>query len=59
MTDDEIKEIWSKEVLFQSMPDIRVGNDDGTEMQWRWRDGEWTWKHVRGNEVLQEGFGPP
>ena len=25
----------TKEELFQAMPDIRVGNNDGSEMQWK------------------------
>ena len=49
----------TKEELFAKMPHVRVGNSDGTEMQWRCIDGVWTWKHMRGDEVLAEGEGAP
>ena len=46
--------------MFQAMPDIRVGNSDGTEMQWKCLDGVWRWKHVgEGGVVLAEGEGAP
>ena len=50
----------SKEELFQVMPDIRVGNNDGSEMQWKCIDNVWRWKHVGADgTVLAEGVGAP
>lgn len=50
----------SKEELFRQMPDIRMGNDDGSEMQWKCLDGVWTWKHIAADgTVLAEGEGAP
>ena len=46
--------------MFQVMPNIRWSNDNGTEMQWRWINGEWHWKHVSDDgTVLAEGVGAP
>lgn len=50
----------SKEEMFQAMPDIRVGNSDGSEMQWKCLNGVWRWKHVaEDGTVLAEGEGAP
>jgi hypothetical protein len=52
--------VWSKEELFQSMPDIWFRNGDGTRMEFRCRGGVWRWKHVNDDgEVLAEGEGSP
>jgi hypothetical protein len=49
----------SKEELFASMPDIRVGTDEG-EMQWKYTDGVWRWKHIAfDGTVIAEGEGGP
>jgi hypothetical protein len=53
-------EIWTKEMLYQSMPDIWWRNDDNTKFEYRCRNGEWTWKLVTDDgEILQEGYGAP
>ena len=50
----------SKEEMFQAMPDVRVGNSDGSEMQWKCIDNVWHWKHVaEDGTVLAEGEGAP
>lgn len=50
----------TKEMLFQLMPDVRVGNSDGSEMQWKCTDNVWRWKHVADDgTVLAEGEGAP
>lgn len=50
----------SKEEMFQEMPHIWWKNEDGTRMEFRWIDGEWTWKHVGSDgAVLKEGVGAP
>lgn len=50
----------TKEELFALMPDIRVGNNDGSEMQWKCINGWWFWKHVAADgTVLAEGEGSP
>jgi hypothetical protein len=54
-----MSEKLSKEALFQAMPDIWIGNDDGSRMEYRCRGGVWRWQHVKDGEVLAEGEGAP
>lgn len=50
----------TKQELFERMPDIRIVNDDGTEMQWKCTNNVWRWKHIAaGGLVLAEGEGAP